>query len=137
MAHSHNGCRMHFSRVLCVVRSGPARSATACRNGLRLLSTYSNMVNSLPRKAVGLEEISEKARIAARAVNDLISSMALAVEEKVSLQHQINSLARESEYMIDSIDGIAKGNQKKVLMAYREFLKGTLQAVDKRLKSLE
>jgi hypothetical protein len=39
--------------------------------------------------------------------------------------------------MIDSIDGIAKGNQKKVLMAYREFLKGTLQAVDKRLKSLE
>jgi hypothetical protein len=95
------------------------------------------MVNSLPRKAVGLEEISEKARIAARAVNDLISSMALAVEEKVSLQHQINSLARESEYMIDSIDGIAKGNQKKVLMAYREFLKGTLQAVDKRLKSLE
>ena len=95
------------------------------------------MVNSLPRKAVGLEEMSEKARIAARAVNDLISSMALAVEEKVSLQHQINSLARESEYMIDSIDGIAKGNQKKVLMAYREFLKGTLQAVDKRLKSLE
>lgn len=95
------------------------------------------MVNSLPRKGVGLEEISEKARIAARAVNDLISSMALAVEEKVSLQHQINSLARESEYMIDSIDGIAKGNQKKVLMAYKEFLKGTLQAVDRRLKSLE
>lgn len=95
------------------------------------------MVDSLPRKAVGLEKISEKARIAARAVNDLISSMALAVEEKVSLQHQINSLARESEYMIDSIDGIAKGNQKKVLMAYREFLKGTLRAVDKRLKFLE
>ena len=95
------------------------------------------MVNLLSRKAVGLEEISEKARIAARAVNDLISSMALAVEEEVSLQHQINSLTRESEFMIDSIDEIAKGNQKKVLMAYREFLKGTLQAVDKRLKSLE
>lgn len=84
-----------------------------------------------------MEEISENARIAARAVNDLISSMALAVEEKISLQHQINSLARESEYMIDSIDGIAKGNQRKVLTAYREFLKGTLQVVDKRLKSLE
>jgi hypothetical protein len=95
------------------------------------------MVNLLSRKAVGLEEISEKARIAARAVNDLISSMALAVEEEVSLQHQINSLARKSEYMIDGIDGIAKENQKKVLMAYREFLKGTLQAVDKRLKFLE
>jgi hypothetical protein len=95
------------------------------------------MVNLLSRKAVGLEEISEKARIAARAVNDLISSMALAVEEEVSLQHQINSLARKSEYMIDGIDGIAKENQKKLLMAYREFLKGTLQAVDKRLKFLE
>ena len=95
------------------------------------------MVNLLSRKAVGLEEISEKARIAARAVNDLISSMALAVEEEVSLQHQINSLARKSEYMIDGIDGIAKENQKKVLMAYREFIKGTLHAVDKRLKFLE
>ena len=95
------------------------------------------MVNSLPRKAVGLEEISEKARIAARAVNDLISSMALAVEEQASLQHQIDSLAPKVRVHDRRLDGIAKENQKKVLMAYREFIKGTLHAVDKRLKFLE
>ena len=95
------------------------------------------MVNSLSRKGVGLEEISERARAAAKAVNDLISSMAMEVEEKVSIQHQIIKLARESEYMTDRIDGIAKENQKKVLLAYREFLKDNLQAVDRRLKNLE
>lgn len=94
------------------------------------------MVKSNTRKPVGLEEITEKARQSARALNDLISSMALAVEEKISLQHQITNLARESEYMMDRIDGIAKVNQKRVLVAYREFLKDNLQAVDKRLKDL-
>jgi signal transduction histidine kinase len=94
------------------------------------------MVKPNFRKSVGLEEITEKTKRAARALNDLISSLALAVEEKVSLQHQISNLARESEYMIDRIDGIAKKNQKKVLMAYREFLKDNLEAVDRRLKDL-
>jgi hypothetical protein len=90
-----------------------------------------------PRQGDGFEEIGRKARIAAQAVNDLISSMALAVEEKVALQHQIGNLARESEYMIDRIDGIAKQNQKKVLLAYREFLKDNLEGVERRLKNLE
>lgn len=90
--------------------------------------------SSLQGKSAGLEDLSQKARVAAQAVNDLISSMAIAVEEKVSLQHQINNLARESQYMVDRIDGIAKEHQKKVLQAYREFLALNLQAVDRRLK---
>ena len=85
-------------------------------------------------RSAGLEDLSQKAKVAAQTVNDLISSMAIAVEEKVSLQHQINNLARESQYMIDRIDGITKEHQKKVLQAYREFLALNLQAVDRRLK---
>jgi hypothetical protein len=41
------------------------------------------MTSAASKKRVGLEEISQKTRVAAQAVNDLISSMVLAVEEKV------------------------------------------------------
>lgn len=95
------------------------------------------MVVSPEKRNKGLEEISEKARKAADAVNDLISSMTLAVEEKVALQHQIHNLSRESEYMIDRIDNISKASQKRVLLAYREFLQENLDAVDERLKDLK
>jgi seryl-tRNA synthetase len=88
-------------------------------------------------KRTGLEEISQKAREAAKKINDLVSSMVLAVEEKVALQHQINNIARESEYMIDRIDDIAVENQKKVLLAYREYLKDNLESINRRLKELE
>src|SRR5574341_363121 len=91
---------------------------------------------AVPRKKRGLEEIGQKARVAAEAVNDLISSMTLAVEEKVALQHQIHNLARESEYMVDRIDGISRASQKKILLAYKAFLHENLEAVDERLKQL-
>lgn len=95
------------------------------------------MTNSSSKKGDGLEEISQKARVAAKAVNDLISSMTIAVEEKVSLQHQINNIARESEYMIDRIDSINRNNQAKVLHAYKQFLMDNLESVNRRLKELE
>lgn len=95
------------------------------------------MTSSSSKKGDGLEEISQKARVAAKAVNDLISSMAMAVEEKVALQHQINNISRESEYMIDRIDSIARNNQAKVLLAYKRFLMDNLESVNRRLKELE
>jgi len=81
------------------------------RNRLTTVGAYLVMVVS-PGKKKGLEEISEKARIAAAAVSDLISSMTLAVEEKVALEHQIHNLARESEYMINGIDNISEQSEK-------------------------
>jgi hypothetical protein len=95
------------------------------------------MTNSSSKKGDGLEEISQKARVAAKAVNDLISSMTMAVEEKVALQHQINNISRESEYMIDRIDSITRNNQAKVLLAYKHFLMDNLESVNRRLKELE
>lgn len=95
------------------------------------------MKNSSSKKEVGLEEISQKAHVAAAAVNDLISSMTMAVEEKVSIQHHINNISRETEYMIDRIDSITRSNQEKVLLAYKEFLMDTLESVNRRLKELK
>jgi hypothetical protein len=96
---------------------------------------YVNMIAT--KKETGLEEISQKTKVAAQAMNDLITSMVLAVEEKVAIQHQINNIARESEYMIDRIDDIAVENQRKVLLAYREYLQDNLESVNRRLKELE
>lgn len=95
------------------------------------------MTTSSLKKEDGLEEISQKAKVAAKAVNDLISSMTMAVEEKVSIQHQINNISRETEYMIDRIDSITRSNQEKVLIAYKELLMDILESVNRRLKELK
>jgi hypothetical protein len=95
------------------------------------------MTNSSSKKEGGLEEISQKARVAAMAVNDLISSMTMVGEEKVSIQHHINNISRETEYMIDRIDSITRSNQEKILLAYKEFLMDILESVSQRLKELE
>jgi hypothetical protein len=95
------------------------------------------MTTSSLKKEDGLEEISQKAKVAAKAVNDLVSSMTMAVEEKVSIQHQINNISRETEYMIDRIDSITRSNQEKVLIAYKELLMDILESVNRRLKELK
>jgi hypothetical protein len=95
------------------------------------------MTISSSKKEVGLEELSQRARVAATAVDDLISSMTMAVEEKVSIQHHINNISRETGYMIDRIDSITRSNQEKVLLAYKEFLIDTLDSVNRRLKELK
>lgn len=95
------------------------------------------MTTSSLKKEDVLEEISQKAKVAAKAVNDLVSSMTMAVEEKVSIQHQINNISRETEYMIDRIDSITRSNQEKVLIAYKELLMDILESVNRRLKELK
>ncbi|HEX2013939.1 MAG TPA: hypothetical protein VLA68_01805, partial [Nitrososphaera sp.] len=41
---------------------------------------------------------------AADAIRELIRSARVSVEEKVSLEDQINNLARETDYMLDGMD---------------------------------
>lgn len=92
--------------------------------------------SSSSNKEKGSDALVQKARKAADAVNDLISSMAMAVEEKVALQHQIANIARESEYMMDRIDSVAHGSQRKILLAYKKFLEENLDAVNQKLKEV-
>ncbi|MCI0560037.1 MAG: hypothetical protein MN733_16225 [Nitrososphaera sp.] len=72
---------------------------------------------------------------AADAIRELIRSARVSVEEKVSLEDQINNLARETDYILDGMDAIQRKTNRKILLAYREFLSRHVQAVDRKLKA--
>jgi hypothetical protein len=83
------------------------------------------------------EKVSIRVKEAADAIRELIRSVSIGVEERIAIQDQIDSISKETESMLDRIDSIAKKNQRKLLIAYRNFLEHNLEAVDQRLKELE
>ncbi len=83
------------------------------------------------------EKVSIRVKEAADAIRELIRSVSIGVEERIAIQDQIDSISKETESMLDRIDSIAKKNQRKLLIAYRNFLEHNLDAVDQRLKELE
>ncbi len=83
-----------------------------------------------------LEKISLKARSSAQAVKEELRSITLAIEERIAVDDHVNNMCQEMEYLLDSIDSIPRTNQKKILVAYKTFLKENLEAVDSRLASL-
>jgi len=83
------------------------------------------------------EKVSTKVKDAADAIRKLIRSVSIGVEERIAIQDQIDNISKETESMLDRIDSIAKRNQRKLLLAYKNFLEHNLEAVDQRLKELE
>jgi hypothetical protein len=83
-----------------------------------------------------LEKISLKARSSAQAVKEELHSITLAIEERIAVDDHVNNMSQEMEYLLDSIDSIPRTSQKKILLAYKRFLKENLEAVDSRLASL-
>src|SRR5574342_164355 len=83
------------------------------------------------------EKVFIRAKEAADAIRELIRSVSIGVEEKIAIQDQIDNISKETESMLDRIDSVAKKNQRKLLLAYKNFLKHNLEAVDQRLKELE
>ncbi|HEX7033875.1 MAG TPA: DUF5320 domain-containing protein [Nitrososphaera sp.] len=83
------------------------------------------------------EKVSTQVREAADAIKELIQSVSIGVEEKIAMQGKIDRISNEIESMLDIIDGIARKNQKEILIEYRNFLQRNLEAVDQRLKELE
>lgn len=83
------------------------------------------------------EKVSIRVKEAADAIRELIRSVSIGVEEKIALQDQIDNISKETESMLDRIDSIARKNQRKLLLAYKNFLEHNLEAVDQRLKELE
>src|ERR687895_1266386 len=72
---------------------------------------------------------------AARAVKELIRSMKMNVEQKITLDDGINDLAKEVESMMDRIDMASTAtDQKKLLVAYKKFLERNIEVVNQRLK---
>ncbi len=83
-----------------------------------------------------LEKISLKAKSSAQTVKEEMRSVILAVEERIAVDDHVNNMSQEMEYLLDSIDSIPRDSQKKILLAFKNFLKENLQAVDSRLASL-
>lgn len=83
------------------------------------------------------EKVYIRMKEAADAIRELIRSISIEVEERIAIQDQIDNIAKETESMLDRIDSVAKKNQRKLLLAYKNFLEHNLEAVDQRLKELE
>lgn len=79
-----------------------------------------------------LEKISQRTKSAGQALKDQLRLVAIGIEERVAIDDHVNNMSNEMEYMLDSIDGIPKLNQKKILIAYKKFLQENLDAVDGR-----
>jgi predicted nucleic acid-binding Zn-ribbon protein len=79
-----------------------------------------------------------KAVDAARAIRELIRSMKMNPEQKITLDDGINNLAKEVESMMDRIDmASTTTDKKKLLAAYKKFLERSIEVVDQRLKKID
>jgi hypothetical protein len=76
-----------------------------------------------------------KTDYATRAIKELIRSMKMNVEQKITLDDGINNLAKEVQSMMDRIDMASTAtDQKKLLAAYKRFLEYNIEVVNKKLK---
>ena len=76
-----------------------------------------------------------KAGDAAHAIKELIRSMKMSSEQKITLDDGINNLVNELESMLDRIDmASTTSDQKKLLAAYKKFLEYNIEVVNRRLK---
>lgn len=92
-------------------------------------------VDSASKKTEDRERTWLKAGDAADAIRELITSMKMNAEEKITLDDGINNLAKEVESMLDRIDmASTTADQKKLLTAYKKFLEYNIVVVNQRLK---
>lgn len=63
-----------------------------------------------------------------------IHTLSIPLEEKIVMEDQINKLSHESNCLLDVISNISKKDyQKKLFLAYREFLERNIDAVNQRI----
>jgi arginyl-tRNA--protein-N-Asp/Glu arginylyltransferase len=87
------------------------------------------------KKTVYRERTWLKTDDAAYAIRELIRSMKMNAEQKITLDDGINNLAKEVESMMDRIDMASTSkDQKKLLAAYKKFLEHNIEVVNQRLK---
>ncbi|MGI0044308.1 MAG: hypothetical protein ACRD47_11400 [Nitrososphaeraceae archaeon] len=73
---------------------------------------------------------------AAESVRSLIHPLSMSLEEKIAMEDQINNLSHENNCLIDIISNSKKDYQKKLFLAYREFLERNIDAVNQRISEL-
>ena len=70
---------------------------------------------------------------AAESIRSLIHSLSMSLEEKIAMEDQINDLSHETNCLLDIISNCKKNYQKKLFLAYREFLERNIDAIDERI----
>jgi hypothetical protein len=76
-----------------------------------------------------------KADDTAHTIRELIRSMNMNTEQKITLDDGISNLAKEVESMMDRIDMASTTlHKKKLLAAYKKFLEYNIEVVNQRLK---
>ena len=113
---------------------------------LRLIITYSlsivpEMIIKKSSSDKGSKQKEERERTwrktdnAALAVRDVIRSLKMNAEQKITLDDGIINLAKEVESMMDRIDmASTTADQKKLLTAYKKFIENNISVVNQRLK---
>lgn len=67
-------------------------------------------------------------------IQSLIHTLSTPLEEKITMEDQINKMSHESNCLLDIISNTTKKDyQKKLFLAYREFLKRNIEAVNQRI----
>jgi hypothetical protein len=80
------------------------------------------------------DQISLRLIEATDSIRTLIHTLNTPLEEKIAMEDQINKLSHESNCLLDIISNTSKKDyQKKLFLAYREFLKQNIEAVNKRI----
>jgi len=79
-------------------------------------------------------EVSIRLIEATDSIRSIIHTLSTTLEEKIAMEDQINMLSHESNCLLDIIGNTSKKDyRKKLFLAYKEFLKRNIDAVDQRI----
>ena len=74
---------------------------------------------------------------AADSIRSIIHTLRTSLEEKIAMEDQINKLSHESNCLLYIISNSSKKDyQKKLFLAYREFLIRNIDVVNQRMGSV-
>lgn len=90
-------------------------------------------VKSTSNRVIKGDEVSLRTAKAAESVRSLIHSLSMPLEEKIAMEDQINELSHEGNCLLDIMSNSKKAYQKKLFIAYREFLERNIDAVNQRI----
>jgi hypothetical protein len=83
------------------------------------------------------ERIWLKTKKVTETMKGLIRSIKMKAEEKIAIDDGISNLTVGVESMLDRIEmASSTADQKKLLVAYKEFLEHNIEAVNQRLKEI-
>jgi hypothetical protein len=83
-----------------------------------------------------LEELTTKSNVSAESLKSLIHSTMSEFEERLILQDSVDGITRETEDFISYVYcKMPSDKRKKMLSAYRQFLRDVISDIDKALRT--